>query len=337
MRDDGGVTRPSGTMDFGIMFFASAAGRAGGGCYRLLLEAARFADAHGFISVWTPERHFHEFGGLFPNPSVTSAALATITERVELRAGSLISPLHHPVRIAEEWAVVDNLSGGRAAIAFGSGWNVADFVFHPDRYERRREIMFEQIDAVRRLWRGAPVVLKNTYGRDVEVVIQPPPVRSELPVWVTSSGNVETFVEAGRIGAHVLTHLIGQDIEALQTKIVSYRDALEASGFDRGAGRVSLMLHTFLGDDADAVKQQVRGAVSRVPALSGRPRGERGGGRRRDQWRPRAEDRAARDHARGNRGAPRSHLRALLPGWSAAGDARGVSAPDCAAHRDRRR
>ena len=108
-------------MDFGIMFFSSGDRPAGQQPYRLLTEVARRADAAGFTSLWTPERHFGEFGGLFPNPAVTSAALATITEHIQLRAGSLISPLHHVVRIAEEWSVVDNLSGGRAAISFGAG------------------------------------------------------------------------------------------------------------------------------------------------------------------------------------------------------------------------
>ncbi len=106
-------------MDFGIMFFSSA-GRKGraGNIYGLLLDAARFADERGFSCVWTPERHFHEFGGLFANPSVTSAALAVATRHLQIRAGSLISPLHNPVRIAEEWAMVDNLSGGRVAVSF---------------------------------------------------------------------------------------------------------------------------------------------------------------------------------------------------------------------------
>src|SRR4029079_12523134 len=111
-------------MDFGIMFFPSAARNEAERQYNLLIEATRYADEHGFCCVWTPERHFHEFGGLFPNPSVTSAALAMITRNVQLRAGSLISPLHNELRIAEEWSVVDNLSAGRVAISFGSGWNV---------------------------------------------------------------------------------------------------------------------------------------------------------------------------------------------------------------------
>ena len=67
--------------------------------YRLLLEASRFADRHGFSSVWTPERHYTTFGGLYPNPSVLLAALARETRRVRLMAGSLVLPLHHPLRV----------------------------------------------------------------------------------------------------------------------------------------------------------------------------------------------------------------------------------------------
>src|SRR5213078_4517214 len=115
---------------------------------------ARFADRHGFAAVWTPERHFHPFGGLYPNPSVTGAAVAVATERVRIRAGSVVAPLHHPLRIAEEWSVVDNLSGGRVGISFASGWQPNDFVLAPDSYTDRKNIMLRGIEEVRRLWRG---------------------------------------------------------------------------------------------------------------------------------------------------------------------------------------
>src|ERR1700694_4354930 len=104
-------------MEFGLMFFASQEADAPRRPrYRLLTEAAVFADQRGFCGMWTPERHFHAFGGVFSNPSVLGAGLATITQRIQIRAGSLISPLHDPIRIAEEWSVVDNLSRGRVAI-----------------------------------------------------------------------------------------------------------------------------------------------------------------------------------------------------------------------------
>jgi natural product biosynthesis luciferase-like monooxygenase protein len=244
-------------MDFGVMFFSSVDDAGSGGKYDLLTSAARFADTHGFSAVWTPERHFHPFGGLFPNPAVTGAAVAAITSRIQVRAGSLISPLHHTLRIAEEWAVVDNLSRGRIGISFGSGWNVNDFLFFPERYERRQAVMYEQIEEVRRLWRGETSVQTNSFGKPVEVTLYPKPVQAELPIWVTTSGNVETFRSAGRIGANLLTHLIGQDLGQLEAKLAVYREARAAAGI-AGPGTVSLMLHTYMGSDLDAVRASVR-------------------------------------------------------------------------------
>jgi natural product biosynthesis luciferase-like monooxygenase protein len=245
-------------MDFGIMFFSSSGDAGNGNKYRLLLEAAKFADQHGFCSVWTPERHFHPFGGLFPNPALTSAALSTITNHVQLRAGSLISPLHNPIRICEEWSMVDNLSAGRVAVSFGSGWNVNDFVFFPERYATRHATMYEQLQIVQRLWSGESLKQTNSLGKAIEVTLYPKPVQAELPIWITSSGNAETFASAGAIGANVLTHLIGQDIATLAQKIQRYRDSRANHGFDPQQGIVSLMLHTYLGPDTEKVKAKVK-------------------------------------------------------------------------------
>ena len=74
----------------------------------------------------------------YPNPSVTSAALAMVTERIALRAGSVVAPLHHPLRIAEEWSVVDNLSAGRVGLSLASGWNPVDFALRPEAYADRQ-------------------------------------------------------------------------------------------------------------------------------------------------------------------------------------------------------
>src|SRR5215212_2173828 len=114
------------SIQFSLLYFDGKGGAQRRDKYRLLTEGAKFADTHGFTAVWTPERHFHPFGGLYPNPSVTSAAIAAVTERVMIRAGSVVAPLHHPLRIAEEWSVVDNISGGRVGLSFASGWHAVD-------------------------------------------------------------------------------------------------------------------------------------------------------------------------------------------------------------------
>jgi natural product biosynthesis luciferase-like monooxygenase protein len=241
--------------EFSLLYFASDDG-VPGDKYRLLLEGAKFADEHGFAAVWTPERHFHRFGGLYPNPAVTGAALATITKRVGIRAGSVVLPLHHPIRVAEDWALVDNLSGGRVGISFASGWQPDDFVLRPENHAEAREIMFREIETVRRLWRGESVAFPGPKG-PVAVRTLPRPVQSELPVWVTSAGSVETYRRAGEIGANILTHLLGQTLAEVAERIRVYRTAWKESGHP-SAGRVTLMLHTFVGDDLESVRETVR-------------------------------------------------------------------------------
>ncbi|HEU5074221.1 MAG TPA: MupA/Atu3671 family FMN-dependent luciferase-like monooxygenase, partial [Polyangiaceae bacterium] len=247
-------------LDFSAFYFSSDDSGGGPEHYRLLFEGARFADQHGFVAVWTPERHFHAFGGLYPNPSVISAALAVQTQRVALRAGSCVSPLHSPIRIAEEWSLVDNLSNGRVGISFASGWQPNDFAIRPDAFRDRKEQMFADIDVVRRLWRGERVQFKGGTGKDVGVSTLPRPVQKELPVWVTAAGNPETFEAAGRVGANLLTHLLGQTFEEVAEKVRVYRAAWEKAGH-AGRGVVTIMLHTFVGSDADEVKETVRGPM----------------------------------------------------------------------------
>ncbi|MDT8369841.1 MAG: LLM class flavin-dependent oxidoreductase [Longimicrobiales bacterium] len=247
------ATRP---MEFSLFYFAADEGSQPDRRYELLLEGARFADRNGFAAVWMPERHFHAFGGLYPNPSVTGAAVAAITERVGIRSGSVVLPLHHPARVVEEWSVVDNLSGGRVGLSFASGWQADDFCLRPDNYEDRKSCMYEAIETVRRLWRGEAVTFPGPKG-DVEVSTLPRPIQEELPVWITTAGSVSSFESAGRIGANILTHLLGQSVEEIREKIAVYRDARQKAGHE-GPGCVSLMLHTFVGGDDDEVRERVR-------------------------------------------------------------------------------
>lgn len=249
-------------MDFSLFYFANDSA-SGGARYRLLLEGAQFADTHGFTAVWTPERHFHAFGGLYPNPSVLGAALAVLTERIEIRAGSVVAPLHHPVRIAEEWSVVDNLSGGRVGLSFASGWHSTDFALRPENYQDRHRITMETAEQVRELWRGKPMDVTDGVGATRTVTTYPPTVRRELPVWITAAGSIDTFRSAGRAGAGVLTHLLGQDLRQLAEKVAAYREAA-AERPDAGdrPGHVALMAHTFLGEDDAVVREMVRAPLT---------------------------------------------------------------------------
>ena len=121
----------------------------------LFLEVVRRAEDLGHSAIWLAEGT-----GLFINPAVLAAAAAVATRRIALR-GCLALPLHNPIRVAEEWALVDNLSGGRAGLAID-----------PD----------PSVETVRRLWRGEAVRVPDGEGRPIEVRILPQPIQPELPL-----------------------------------------------------------------------------------------------------------------------------------------------------------
>ncbi len=245
-------------MDFNLMYWGNDDGP-GPKKYELLLEGAKFADAHGFNAVWTPERHFHAFGGPYPNPAVTGAAVAAVTRNLSVRSGSCVAPLHHPARIAEEWAVIDNLTDGRAALGIASGWQPDDFILRPENAPpRNKPAMFETIEILRRLWRGEAVEFPRADGSMHAVVTQPRPVSKDLPIWVTTAGNPDTWREAGQVGANVLTHLLGQSIDEVAGKIRIYHAALREAGHDPADFTVTLMLHTFLADTRDEARRIAR-------------------------------------------------------------------------------
>ncbi|MGA3954103.1 amino acid adenylation domain-containing protein, partial [Ralstonia nicotianae] len=251
-----------GGIRFGISFFGHYASGYDAQKYRLLFEAARYADAGGFSSLWLPERHFHAFGGLSPNPSVLSAALARETSHIQLRAGSVVLPLHHPVRVAEEWSMVDNLSQGRVGIACASGWHPNDFVFAPEAFGSHRELMFQRIEQIQALWRGEPLRVRDGSSREIEVKLFPMPRQPELPIWITIVGNPDTYRRAGEIGAGILTNLMGQTVEALERNLALYRQALVEHGHGVERSRVSVLLHTFVCEDAAEAR-----AVARAPFI----------------------------------------------------------------------
>jgi natural product biosynthesis luciferase-like monooxygenase protein len=247
-------------MDLSLFYFSDE-GDAQQDRYRLLLSGARYADTHGLAAVWTPERHFHRFGGIFPNAAVTAAAVAAVTSRVKIRAGSVVAPLHHPLRIAEDWSVVDNISAGRVGLSLASGWHLRDFIFRPDAYEERRQITVNAIHTLRCLWRGEAYSGHDAApGENYQVF--PPPVQGNIPLWLTASGSPQTFETAGKEGVGVLTHLMSQSLDDLAAKITAYRSAYAASG-QPGRGHVALMMHTYLDEDTETARQHAQEPLRR--------------------------------------------------------------------------
>ena len=253
---------PSGTntadMKFSVFFFSGDEGAQPEDRYRSVLDAAQFADQNGFDAIWIPERHFNKFGGLYPNPAVLGAAIAAQTESIYIRGGSVVAPLHHPVRIAEEWSALDNISKGRIGISFGSGFHPKDFLLAPQNFENRKQVMFDSIDIIRTLWHGDRITASSGEGKPSTVQLYPSPFSKELPTWLSTTRSFDTFQEAGEHGHHVLTALLRLSTEELKERITLYREERTKAGLSPESGRITLMLHTFVGPDMEYVQSQVK-------------------------------------------------------------------------------
>lgn len=258
---------PDAIPQLSVFCFADVARDSFAEKYEQLMSTARLADELNFHAIWTPERHFHTFGGMFPNPSVISAALAVVTRRIRICAGSVVLPLHDPLRVAEEWALVDNLSRGRVGVAFSAGWQRNDFVLQAHNYRERHEVLFRALEQVQALWRGEPVtrheLSRPGQPEPLKVQTWPPAYQSILPAWVTTGSNPLLFNEAGKRGLNVLTHLVSQTREQLQENCASYRLARQDAGLDPAGGKVTLMMHAQAGEERQALLPQLR------PALTG--------------------------------------------------------------------
>lgn len=241
-----------------LFFFSAAEEAAGGDRYRLFDSAVQYADRAGFEAVWIPERHFHPVGGLFPNPSVLAAAVAASTRRLRIRSGSVVLPLHDPIRVAEEWAMVDNLSGGRVDLGVVPGWNPNDYVLSPDAYADRWAEVFRRLDLVRRLWRGEATERTNGRGEAAPIRLYPRPVQPEPGLWIATSANDKSFVRAGELGLNVLTALLIQTVDEFAARVRLYRAARESAGHDPDGGAVTLMVQTYVGDTDAAAREAVR-------------------------------------------------------------------------------
>jgi len=203
--------------------------------YANTLDECRLAEQLGFDMVWLAEHHFSPYG-IAPSLAVLAAAIARETRRVRIGTAVVIAPFAHPLRIAEEWAMVDILSGGRIEFGLGRGYQPAEFRGLGVSMERTREQFDESLEVIRRAWTEERVSFAGEFYHVREVCVLPKPVqRPHPPLW-TAAVSPDTYVLAGRRGLRILTSPAFTPFDILRRNYDGYRQAYrEAHGSDAGA------------------------------------------------------------------------------------------------------
>ena len=224
--------------------------------YGELLDQISWADSAGFESVWLSEHHVTD-DGYMPSVFAMLAAIAGRTQNLRLGTAVCLAPLHHPIRLAEDVAVVDILSGGRVELGLAPGYRPSEFeVLGVPRRERGVRTD-ETVEILRQAWAGERFSYSGRVFDLQDVVVQPVPRRGpELPVHIGGSSSAAA-IRAGRHGCNFMPDIgTGADLHN------QYRSELSRAGFDPESRDITMNGCVFVCDDPDVGRAQVHRSLT---------------------------------------------------------------------------
>jgi natural product biosynthesis luciferase-like monooxygenase protein len=230
------------------------------------------SEALGFDSVWANEHHFDAYGGIIPSPPVILAALSQRTKRVRLGTSIIVLPLHNPIEIAEQMAMVDLMSGGR--VEFGIGRGFVDFDY--DRLsiprEDSQERMFEQLEVILKAWSGEPFSHQGKYYSFPKLEVWPrPEQRPHPPIWLSCSRTPASYEWAGQRGYKILTiPYLSVEMAAANNKI--YRQSWADAGHPANEWTIAAHYHCVLCESKQEAREIGREAWRRYLAATNHTR-----------------------------------------------------------------
>ncbi len=212
--------------------------------YAATLEQTVLADSLGFDHVWFTEHHFLADGYL-PAFQPLAGAIAARTERIRISTDIALLPLYHPIRLAEEMAVLEHLSNGRMELGIGMGYVPEEFAAFGVPLKNRVSMTEEGIDILRLAWGDGPFDYDGKRYRLRDVDVHPKPVQpGGPPLWIAAMSEAGAK-RAARFGTHLLPQ--GSRGEVLDP----YRAAVTADGRDPADYRTGIIRSFYVSDDRE--------------------------------------------------------------------------------------
>jgi probable F420-dependent oxidoreductase len=213
--------------------------------YRETIELVRLAESVGFDSAWVSEHHGASDGYL-PSLLVMLAAFAEATSTIRLGTGVILTPFHDPIRLAEDAAVVDQLSDGRLTIGLGIGWRGEEFRMFGVHVRERLARTVETVQILRSAWTGERFSFDGEVFHLDRVRITPPPARPGGPPILLGGYVDEALHRAGRIGdGHIAE---ADDPARVRTAVSLMEEGARSAGRDPRALHLALMANAFVAE-----------------------------------------------------------------------------------------
>lgn len=223
-----------------------------------VVSTARAAEAAGYDSFSVGERHAGSF--LSSSPTTVLAAVAAVTSAIRLHTGVTVLSVLDPVRVAEDYATIDQLSRGRLELGIGKGNEVLQYPLFGERLEDQWDLLEEKYDLLHRLWTGENVTWSGKFRASLDgVTTSPRPYDGAPRVWHGSATSLRSAALAARWGDPLFTANAIQPRENYAVLIEHYRSEYERHGHDprrRYVGSGSGAGGLFLADTTQAAKEQ---------------------------------------------------------------------------------
>ena len=239
-------------------------GRSTGEFYAELLEQAEAAEEWGFDSFWVAEHHFHEYGAV-PRPPILLGAAAQRTRRIRLGSGVVVLPFDHPLRVAEDYAMVDVLSGGRLNLGVGSGYLKHEYAGFGVDPEDKRARFDEALEVLLRAWTGERVSYAGAHIEVHDVRLNVLPVQQPRPpVWIaTLRTDGGARVGARRLPAMFIPYASAETLDQMTAGLRDYRAAFVAAGGRPGDATAPFGFHTYCGESTAEARAEARPYMER--------------------------------------------------------------------------
>jgi probable LLM family oxidoreductase len=260
-------------MELGLATFADLGpGIAPEQRMRNLLEEAQLADELGLDVFALGEHHRADY--LVSSPTTVLAAVAVKTERIRLSSAVTVLSSDDPVRVFEQFAHVDLLSGGRAEIMAGRGSFIESFPLFGYDLDDYDELFAEKLELLLAIRDSERVTWSGRHRAPLEnALVWPRPVQDEIPIWVAVGGTPKSVVRAAALGLPLTIAIIGGQPERFVPLVELYRQAWDASGRDLADARIAINTHAFIGETSDAADQAFMEPYLGVMNRIGRERG----------------------------------------------------------------
>lgn len=242
-----------------------------------ILDESVYAEERGFYSVWIGEHHFNSLGVL-SCPDLVLASVATRTKKIRLAPAVTVLPLHHPIRVAEQWATLDLLSGGRVDWAAGRGYDRREYEPFKVDFTDNQAIFEEGMELVRRLWAAGDerISHRGKYYQFEDVRITPQPVQKPIPAYVASF-STPSIELAARLGCGLVVAPFAAALSygGLEKVATLYRECCAKAGTK--PGRLICSYFTHFADTKDEEMAQRLRQIRYykecvIPALPGDPK-----------------------------------------------------------------